>query len=388
MLAPSIGRCEDVALAPRPQVLLLHNRELLEGLVTEAGDHYDVSRAGGVIFVRRSEVAAICDSAEDCYLHQKVGIDSQRIQDRLSLAEWCLKNKLLEPAEQEIAACRLLDAGHPKIRLLEARLKLEQERRDQAQAESNEKVSAADKPVGERVGASSQLDRMMRNVPPGVLEHFTTTIQPILVNYCSKSGCHGPQSNGALRVERIHQSRVAGRYATQRNLQAALALVDRAKPDESKLLSVPVRAHGNMQLPVFTDREQTQYKNLIQWVHLVSGSRDYSTPASAERVAAAAGASAEGRRPALLEANTENPPTPLRSATNPPVKKGEGDWTESFPDQAKAGPVRVTSATEAVQNARSRSKPPLRPMPDATGSEAAPQDPFDPEIFHRRVSGP
>ena len=224
------GGADELSLTAQSGVLLLNNGELIEGTIMASGDRYDVVGKDSEIRVKRSDVAFACRNAHECYLHKRSGIEQGRVQDHLELTEWCLKNGLIDPAERELAAARAADPSHPKIRLLEPRLELaKQAPRNAPPAQSTEKP------------ASAQLDVLVRNLPGGSMETFTNGIQPMLLNFCAKSGCHGPRSSGALKLERIPPNRLAGRHVTQSNLQAVLAMVNREAPQDSKLLAAPIR---------------------------------------------------------------------------------------------------------------------------------------------------
>ena len=82
-----------------------------------------------------------------------------------------------------------LDAHHPRIVLVERQLKLAQDQ----PAHNDHKSAASNGPTSE------DLDRLMHGMPPGTLEIFANTIQPLLLNTCTSGGCHGPQSDNHLR---------------------------------------------------------------------------------------------------------------------------------------------------------------------------------------------
>jgi hypothetical protein len=314
----------------------------------------------------------VCRDAQECYAQKRAGIELGRAQDHLALAEWCIKNGLLAAAEKELADARAADAAHPKIRLVESRLALAKE-----PPPSKPDASSA------RPAAQESLDSMARNLPPGTMEHFTTTIQPLLLNYCAKGGCHASRGRGELQLERIHP-KLSGRFATQRNLRRVLAQLDLANPPQSKLLQAPIRAHGPAAAPIFTDREQSQYRQLVEWVYAMAGTRQPPPePTLAERTA------------------------PLLQAV-PGASGGPADEAEHF--EAIAGPqpaagesaqprgvdgsrIPASSAEQAytreqlremglLQHATSR----VRYNADAP-PPLMPKDPFDPEIFNRRYFG-
>jgi hypothetical protein len=363
---------DDLSIKPRAGVLLLNNGELIAGTIIAAGDRYDVQLETGEIRVKRSDVAMVCRDAQDCYQKKRAGIEPDVAQDHVDLAEWCVKNGLLDEGEKELAAARAADAAHPKIRLVEARLALAREPLKTEPVESSVK----------RVAPAS-LDGMARNLPPGTMEHFTNTIQPMLLNHCAKSGCHAGRGQGGLQLERIHP-KLAGRFSTQRNLRRVLAQLDLENPQQSKLLQAPIRAHGPAAMPIFTDREQSQYRQLVEWVYALAGTRQQPPePTLAERTApllqAVPGAS--GPQADENEAPSALPDADFGAAELPEPAARKGSKIPTFSaDQAHTREELrdkglLEHATKRVQYG------PNTPPP------FAPKDPFDPEIFNRRFFG-
>ena len=363
---------DELSLGPREGVVLLKNGELLAGTIIAAGDRYDVHLENGEISVKRSDVAVVCRDAAECYRHKRAGIEAGRAQDHLELAAWCIKNGLTESAEKELAAARAADAAHPRIRLVESRLALARE------PPKSEPAAAPEKPAKQLA-----LDRMARNLPEGTMEAFTDTIQPMLLNYCAGSGCHSARAQGGLKLERIHP-KLSGRFTTQRNLQRVLLQVDRENPQQSKLLLAPIRPHGTAKAPIFTNREQSQYKLLALWVYAVTGPRKAAArPTLAERTAP------------LLQAvpGTRGPQAP--EPVEPQPAGGEsslaGQWP---PPQVRDGSrIPPSSADQAFTRDELRATGilPHEWSNVQYGAEAAPdfvpKDPFDPEIFNRRFFG-
>ena len=107
-------------------------------------------------------------------------------------------------------------------------------------------------------------------MPPGAMEMFTQVVQPLLMNYCMTSGCHGPQSETKLRLMRAPMNQPPGRRLTQRNLHAVLQQIDYANPSSSPLLTAICGPHGPVKAAIFTDRQAGQYKRILDWVNLVA----------------------------------------------------------------------------------------------------------------------
>ncbi len=244
-------------------------------------------------------------------------------------------------------------------------------------------------PVAVKTVPGEQLDTLVRGLPNGAVQSFANTIQPLMLNYCAKGGCHGPRGGGALRLERIAPNRLTGRNPTQRNLAAALALVDRDKPEASKLLSAPIRPHGSLKSPVFSGREQVQYRQLVEWVYLVAGAREaVAEPTLAERSAPLLQAIKRGAPPAFEQAQPVPPaaePKPTADPSQPPMGLLNTDVsTPAVPSTPSAN-----SPQADYRLTRVHGQLVMRPAPERGDSETfVPKDPFDPEIFNRRFFGP
>jgi hypothetical protein len=282
----------------------------------------------------------ICRDAQECYQHKRANIEAGRVQDHLDLAEWCLRNGLLELAERELADARNADNTHPKIRLLTSRLELAR------QPLPTQPATTAERPV-----SHTTLDSVTRNLPQGTMETFTHSIQPLLLNNCSKSGCHLTRSDGGLKFERIHP-RFSARTSTQRNLEQVLALIDRDNPPASKLLQAPIRPHGTVKSAIFTDRQQGQYRQLVQWVYAVAGAR--STP----------------ERPTLEERTAPLLQTVPGATGRPPVNPDDLPLTTD-PLDGSMEPAQEDSLN--VEPLNSESLPPASLPPAAGEAEPLPQ---------------
>ncbi len=187
-------RADELSLGPKPGVLLLRNGELVTGDVLLSGDRYDVRVAGGQIHIKRSEVEYCGPTLLDCYEHRRALVEPGKVQQSLELADWCLRQQLYEQAALALAAAVDDDPLHPRIPLLEKRLKFALEQPAEAaprQAPVDDGPSIED------------LNRTIDGLPPGCAETFTGAIQPMLMNHCATAGCHGPHSTGALKLTRV-----------------------------------------------------------------------------------------------------------------------------------------------------------------------------------------
>ncbi len=400
------------SVAPREGVVLLSNGEIIRGTIIPAGDRYDVHLESGEISLRKADIAAVCQTVEECYRHRRADIDSGRVQDHLELAEWCVRNRLFAEAEAELADARKADASHPKLRLVESRLELARTPAPTAPVVDSSKI--------DRTAAVASIETAARNLPPGTMETFTNTIQPLLLNTCSKSGCHAGRSEGGFKLERMHP-RFSSRSATQRNLEQVLSLVNRNDPPQSALLQTPIHPHANVKVPVFTDRHQGQYRQIVQWVYAVAGSyTPTEAPSLAERTSpllqnvpgasgVMTGASnlvldATELEAELPAATREMTPAEL-SAAGPDTPPAESLPTEGAGENATVDPTAsqraytpqqlramgldesglpVHSGASVVQRGAAGRKSSHLQRGAQAPAGFTPRDEFDPEIFNRR----
>ncbi len=250
-------KAEEPAPAAAQQLLLLRNGQALEGRISRSGDIYHVALPNGEIRIKQSDVELLCKDFEEGYQRKRASIPVGSIRDHLDLAQWSQRNKLFDHAAAELDAAAAIAPGSPVVTYLQRRLQMTvHPPPDPPKAET----------AGDQSLSNQELDRMIRNLPHKAVENFTQSVQPLLMNHCTMAGCHGPQSETGLRLERISADQPAGRRLTQRNIYAVLQYVNRNNPLASKILTVPTAPHGGAKTAVFSDHQAMQYKRLVDWV--------------------------------------------------------------------------------------------------------------------------
>ncbi len=353
------------------QLLLLHNGQALEGQISRMGNLYRVVLPDGEIRIKAADVDLLCKDLEEGYQRKRAAISVGNLRDHLDLAQWCERHRLYDHAAAELADAAAIAPGNPIVSFMQRRLQITTE-------------PQPDRPKTETAPDNSQsndeLDRMIRALPQKAVENFTQSVQPLLMNNCTASNCHGPQSASGLRIQRTASDEPAGRRMTQRNISAVLRYVDRNNPLASRILTVPIAPHGPAKTAVFTDHQAAQYKRLMDWV-LQLGPTDMpdlpaTIPNTQPMLADAIGDA--GTPPAV-------PHTLSRDARKakplPPVKFEHGAAQAAFQAAASKFDERDESCEE------SKSKAP-KIKHGAAPPEFAPKDSFDPEIFNRRYLKP
>lgn len=356
---------------PREGVLVLRNGQVFRGMITQVGDRHIVALNGGQISVKSSEVEVCCASLEEAYRLRQQYSPCESALDHLQLAQWCQHQGLLEAANQELAEAKRLDPSHPMIPLLERRLKT---LRDGVEPRGPiAKVPESQLPAHD-------LDRLVRNMPAGTMESFTQIVQPMLMNNCTTSGCHGPGASGTFSLARVSPSGSTGRRVTQRNLQTVLQWVDRDNPGASPLLAEPLRPHGTAKGPIFVDPQVAQYQQLVNWVYRVS---QMSGPGQAVMQA-----SHVERNKVAHQASPAAYTTPAAQVLSGVQTLGGEDLsTPEMPGEENL--LAPTTGMEGALDVSSTQPAPSRF--DRPGvkrgtlpKEFTPVDPFDPQVFNRQ----
>ncbi|MBL8829939.1 MAG: hypothetical protein JNM18_23370 [Planctomycetaceae bacterium] len=339
------------ALGPEDGVVFLTNGQALVGKVTRAGDYLYVVVPNGEIRLRRQEVELFCRSFDEGYQLKKAAVPRGEITGHLDLADWCVRHHLYGYAAEQLVAARQLDPAHLRIGLIERRLELARERKIE---ESTATEAAPNGPTLE------ELDRMIRALPTGVVDQFANTVQPMLLNNCTATGCHGASATNGFSLMRIPIGRNASRRLTQRNLYATLEKVNRAKPSESPLVVAAIRPHGGSKTPILSGRDLVQYQYLVAWVQrLGEGAKPVAAPTAATTQLA------------------PGAPTPV------PEPRATDVLLQSARPQSA---VPVANGDAATQRALDKlGSSPNGAAPTSDKQPATPsRDPFDPEVFNRR----
>jgi len=280
-----------------------------------------------------------------------------RIDDRLNLADWCLRQGLTGYAARELSAAIVLDARHPRVSLLEGRLQRAIEGEARASAEANGEL-AADPPADKSNAfvSAADLERQMRAMPLGTVEAFTTSIQPLLLRSCATAGCHGPGSTSSFTLMRPPMGSPMPRRLTQRNLSSTLALVDRQQPLESKLLSAAKDPHGPNQVPGAVGLDAAKYQELAAWVWQTCNGKTKAPPTLAPAEKAPQPAEQSPVLAArMAAAATMKPPSPITKKTGPakrpaePIAAAPGD-SSSPPAEVPKGQTNPPSGSVTPPN--------------------------------------
>lgn len=253
------------SFAQQEEVLLLRSGRVIAGVVTRDGDRFVIDFADASrMSIPADAVQRRCASLEDAYQTKRETVTPANARQHLDLCEWCLRSGMLSQAANELLIAITIGGDNPQTqhyqqRLREAELRITGKR--QVDGEIHETASA------------DELEQMMRELPSEAVEQFTRSVQPVLLNHCSTSTCHGPTTTSEYRLLRSRSGHSVTRRFTQRNLHATLRLIDRENPDNSRLLTRLQGPHGTDGQPVFGNQQRDLYDRLVQWVRAISHKR-------------------------------------------------------------------------------------------------------------------
>lgn len=332
LLSPGALACAEPTSGQR--VLLLKNGRVLKGEVEEIGDRF-VVRFGpkSEMELPASRVWRVCGDLGEAYRCQLDLADPRSLADHLSLGRWCLAEGLREEAADHLLSAMALKGDDPAVRQLERQWHLAQETERTREARQTDVPGSPVHIEPAQVGTAhiepghiEPLPKTARRVPPPSdalpaesVRQFTKHVQPLLVNSCATSQCHGTRSLGNFQLARPTSGGLS-RAATERNLHATLRLVDRHEPHRSSLLAIIRAPHGEMGVRIQDERSRPKFDRLAEWVESLridspaSSGAATTDPALVQR-AAATTASDASRAPGDAEAAEAKPNTPEHPVT-------------------------------------------------------------------------
>jgi hypothetical protein len=372
--------------SPQQAVLLKKTDRVMVGAVRLNGHFYEIEIADeSRVSIPRDQVEFVGANAEEVYQYKCRGITRWKTGDHFQITRWCIQNKLLVHAIDHFEEVERQSPNHPSVKQLGAEL--------QQKILSDESfrvfaglpplttatVAAANPKAVGNVSLASATSQIAEH--PQVSIYFNDRIQPILMNRCSQSACHGATSNNALRL--LEPRGKAYASVSSENLKHVLAMV---APDESetpRLLSYATKAHGTQRLPAIALTETALIEELKKWIRfsenpVVPAVATHNPLATIPTASSASATSPSVTSPSVTNTRAEN------SAKLNPLSPGSS--------QLRA----VPGSSSQVEFPAGLSKPTVSEI-DALDAQldkilskqmpksSAARDPFDPAEFNRQA---
>jgi hypothetical protein len=217
--------------AGKEGVLALFDGRVVYGKITNAPGGYLLKRPGSTDeMIPTFLVQTAADSLLGCYENLQAAISPTRPDDHLELANWCVRQRLLEEAKTEVLAVLKLDPNRREAR--ELLVKLEEATNPRPR---NQESEAA--PARTSDGFLDSAGRTTEGLGPELTSQFVRRIQPLMVSKCGNAACHGGDASDEFRLANIRRNSASGRATTLENLRQAVTLVDAGEPEKTRLLS-------------------------------------------------------------------------------------------------------------------------------------------------------
>ena len=341
------------------KVLLLKNGNVMEGDIEKVGTQMCIRRGTSEVWIDLDKTARLCADWDDAYAHMQTLLKMDSATERVKLARWCLLYRLNDKALQQASQALQLQPNHREAKQLVAMLE-----RAQKEPPPKSSVPAEAAPAPVPPSPAPNMD-----VVAETLIHFTTRVQPILMNTCAS--CHATGHGGNFRLDRVADA--GQKAATRQNLNMVLAYLDLERPAISPLLLKAVEVHGNGPLSPLKDRGAKPFQTMQQWIEQTIARNPQLKDYHAARKAKS---SAEGKIAAESTPGAEAASAPKTTPVTPLT--GSADKTAELWK-------RKIEADRLAQVAKVN-PPRVEPTVVSQTSTALPaSDPFDPAEFNQRA---
>lgn len=320
-------------------VIVLDDGRVFSGTISNVAGGYRVDWNETYAIVPFAKVDVTAPTLNAAYIALRDRVLKPTAADHLQLAEWCLSNKLVGQARSEVTKALTLEPLRPEARVLMAQIDELLNPEKQKMQVPSQAAMTIDGFLREEQNRSSGMSRQAH-------QDFIRQLQPLLMNKCGNATCHGAAAQNSFQLQAIQRGTSGNRLQSQQNLDAVLKFVDRDQPGRSRLLLTDPSLDAIHRKVFLGSRGAIQYQLLANWVAAVAGKPLVASPQSAIAATPV--------------------PTALPNASNP-IRLLVGETHGDSPAQVTTPAQQAAIRQAAIQ----QSQP----------------DPFDPEVFNRRVHG-
>ncbi|TWT34928.1 hypothetical protein [Blastopirellula retiformator] len=332
-------------IGPTRGVLLLSNGNTIQGAITVSGDAYVVAiNEDAVVRVPARSVQHRCVSMAEAHQYRCGQVSLDTIAGRLEIAQWCIRAELFSEADEHLRFVERSEPDNPVAQLSRRRLDSLTKRPEIAMTSAVEEIPAANRPS---VISDETLEDFAKQFHPQAAGQFATIVQPVLLNACSASACHGPAATSEFQLIQSSGRGVMPRRLTLRNMMATYE-VAQLKNGSIPLLEVLYDTHDG-RINTKTNAWPRQLAALRAWTQSVQPRGDLR-PAQQQPI---------------QQVGYQDVLTPIPSAAQTPMPT-------QLPVRLRQAPVQPPAAAAPTT------------MSPKSNREYQARDPFDPEVFNRQ----
>ncbi|MFO0956707.1 MAG: hypothetical protein U0800_04470 [Isosphaeraceae bacterium] len=267
--SPPTAPAVDGEVEPPIQFVLLTDGRILSGEVQTEGNQTIVKQKGGSLRLTKRQLEGTFDSLAAIYRYKVDRIADDDPEEHLKLANWCISQKLEAEARAELKQVLAMEPGNRQAKAQLFNLEASEARQAQAKAVAPRRDGSV-----QRTSADAGRNRAAPLGPPPIFDlppaatlkryqEFALTVHPELQRRCAS--CHHESSALAFQLVRAATPREQmNEMLLRTNLESALALIDRADPDRSPLLSAAVLPHQGRS--ILGSPNHPTYRAWTQWI--------------------------------------------------------------------------------------------------------------------------
>jgi len=382
----------DEARAGAQRVVLLKNDRCLTGVVRHLGETVVIEiDSDARVSKPASEVLTIADDMQGIYQYKVSRYARLGPGEHIRLARWCLSVGLHAEAANHFLAVNKEAGDHPVVKQLGIELRehllADADFRQYLGLTPLTTLAAESTPVQLVSSTSGQAD--VRPVIPAVVASFTEHVQPILLNRCSQSGCHGLSATNSLRL--LQPLGSARARISEQNCRSVLPFVEVDDSNMSQLQRYAVTAHGTQKIPALSAQEARLIDVLQSWttfarnpVMAAVNTTPAGSPGAVARAVYHGQVSPQAAGSAVTPAAVKPHGVPPRTGPVAGPSESELDALDDEVRRALGEPPRIPKGTAPDLERNVPNRPPASPEKAASMFTPA-KDPFDPAEFNRRV---
>ena len=175
------------------------------------------------------------------------------------LGQWAFQQELFAEAEREIKSALNLQSNNQQakrlLRHFDSRIPKDSEFVDQNKKKTYDQIM---------IDREFKKGQPLAGLNPQLTKEFAATIHPLLINSCSNSSCHGTSVAHEFRLHPRWNMKGNTRHLTARNLQAVLEQIDVKRPDKSPLITKLNGHHGKRNTNVFIGSRAEKQRRILQ----------------------------------------------------------------------------------------------------------------------------
>ncbi|QDT31064.1 hypothetical protein [Thalassoglobus polymorphus] len=326
-------------------VIVLEDGRVFSGRISNVAGGYRIDNNGTYGIVPFGKVYVTARTLNEAYIALRDRTPNPKTDDHLVLAEWCLTNDLVGQARTEVSKALKLEPLRPESRALMVKIE--------------EKLNPVKKQVQLPSGPAMTMDGFLRprertsaGLSRETHQKYIRHIQPLIHNKCGNAYCHGQAAKNEFHLEAIRQGSLGNRLQSQSNLENVLQQIDLKSPERSPFLTKAIAVDTHHQRIFLGPHGNDQHQVLKDWVTSVA--RDLTGSSKSNTIA-----------------NAEEPGSQQEVIQQASAEMDSQESTATEPTATQTTTTTPRRESIRLQDLLNQSQP----------------DPFDPDVFNRRVHG-